>query len=137
MVSRRDSGRAGIHLKLNQQSSGGLASAMYQDGLLHGLEDVLTSTALGSKKTESFGKDLVEAEGMEGKAREQDNVIEIAYWSGRREAVDALCSRRNTRIPAYFHPYRLCPLPRFVIGDRLSNRMPKLQHRPIPRKRGA
>jgi SIR2-like domain len=51
-----------IHLKLRQTSDGAMASAMYQDGLLHALSDVLTSTSLGTERMDSFERDLLEAE---------------------------------------------------------------------------
>lgn len=107
-----------IHIRLNQNSDGGLASAMYQDGLLHALSDMLISMGLGTKKKESFERDLYEAEiAVEEMWRKQDPV-EVAYWSGRREATRFFCSRRMKPIPTYIHPYRLKPVERFVRGDR-------------------
>lgn len=56
---------AGIHVQLAQTTDGGFVSAMYQDGLLHALDDLLISTSLGSKRRESFELDLREADSMQ------------------------------------------------------------------------
>jgi hypothetical protein len=107
-----------IHVNLRQTSAGGLASAMYQDGLLHGLGNVLTSTALGRKK-EAFERDLVEADRIVRRMREQRDIIEIAYWSGRTEAIEKFCAMTKTPIPTYFHPFRLHPLTKLVKGSKI------------------
>ncbi|HYK37274.1 hypothetical protein [Alloacidobacterium sp.] len=105
-----------IHLELSQLSDGGMASAMYQDGLLHAFDDVLSTTVLGIKRSEDFEGELREAGKAVKQARKDDNVIEIAYWSGRFEVVERFCDRDVTSIPAYFHPYKMAPVARFVKG---------------------
>lgn len=105
-----------IHLRLNQMSDGGFASAMYQDGLLHALSDTLTAMGLGTKKKESFERDLFEAESILKKMWSQKNPVEIAYWTGRTEATESFCSRKTKQIPTYIHPYSLKPVARFVKG---------------------
>jgi SIR2-like protein len=105
-----------IHLSLSQMSDGGFASAMYQDGVLHGLTDALTSMGLGTKKKESFERDLFEAETILKKMWKQKDPVEIAYWTGRTEAIETFCSRKIQQIPAYIHPYKLMPAARFVKG---------------------
>ena len=47
-----------LHVNLSQMSAGGMASAMYQDGLLHALDDILTYTEIGSKRLADFESDL-------------------------------------------------------------------------------
>jgi hypothetical protein len=105
-----------IHIRLNQMSDGGFASAMYQDGVLHALTDVLTGMALGTKKKESFERDLFEAETILKKMWSQKDPVEIAYWTGRTEAAESFCSRKMKQIPTYIHPYGLRPVARFVKG---------------------
>jgi len=107
---------ASLHINMSQNTAGGLASAMYQDGLLHALGDVLTSTALGAKTIEAFGRELVEAKGTLGGMRRRRDPIEIAYWSGRVEVLNRFAERSKERIPAYIHPYRLVPSKKFVKG---------------------
>ena len=107
---------ASIHVKLNQNSGGGFASAMYQDGLLHALDDVLASTVLGTKKREGFESDLRQAEKQVEQARREGDFIEVAYWTGRHEVVSRFCKYRKTSIPAYFHPNQLLPVSRLVKG---------------------
>jgi hypothetical protein len=107
---------ASIHVKLNQNSGGGFASAMYQDGLLHALDDVLASTVLGTKKREGFESDFRQAEKQVEQARREGDFIEVAYWTGRHEVVSRFCEYRKTSIPAYFHPNQLLPVSRLVKG---------------------
>lgn len=114
----------GVHVRLRQTSDGGMASAMYQDGLLHALDDALTSTRLGTKKEESFERDLVEAESILKNMWKRKDPIEVAYWTGRREATQAFCSRRSERIPTYISPYRLNPSAKFVKGKSWPVRLP-------------
>jgi len=106
-----------IHVRLHQTSDGAMASAMYQDGLLHGLGDVLAATRLGTKRKDSFERDLVEAERAVEEMWQKKDAIEVAYWTGRREAIRAFCSRRTTKIFPYIHPYRLLPVAKFVRGN--------------------
>jgi len=105
------------HLKMGQTSDGRLSSAMYQDGLLHELESILTSTNLGTKKKRDFenehGETLKQLEQM----RRCNNPIEIAYWSGRAGVLERFNKRKRSPIPTFFHPYRLCPMPRLVKGE--------------------
>jgi len=110
---------ANIHIRLHQDSAGGLASAMYQDGLLHALEDVLTSTALGAKRRETFEADLAQAKQNVEKMEKRKDPIEVAYWSGRTEIMKRFQSRNRASIPPYFHPYRLSPHRKFIKGQAL------------------
>jgi hypothetical protein len=105
-----------IHIKLSQMSSGGMASAMYQDGLLHALDDVLSCTLLGTKRNKDFDGDLNIAAKAVRQSRKKDNFVEVAYWTGRHEVVERFCDRDDTAIPAYFHPNQLVPVARFVKG---------------------
>jgi hypothetical protein len=106
----------GVHLRLNQMSHGGFTSAMYQDGVLHALGDLLTAMGLGTKKKESFERDLFEAENSLKKMWHKRDPVEIAYWTGRKEATESFCSRKIKRIRTYIHPYSLKPATRFVKG---------------------
>jgi hypothetical protein len=92
---------------------------MYQDGVLHALSYVLSSARLGEKK-ESFERELTETENTLHEMWLRQDPIEIAYWTGRTEAMHAFCSRRDKEIPTYFHPYRLEPILKFVRGSAWS-----------------
>ncbi len=107
-----------IHINLNQKSLGRLASAMYQDGLLHGLQDVLTATALGTKKKGDFEVDLREAEENLAQMRREHDAIEIAYCNGRSEIIKRFINRTKGAIPTYFHPYQGRPLTKLVDGKK-------------------
>ncbi len=113
-----------IHIRLRQSSDGRLASAMYQDGLLHALGDVLVATRLGSKKKEDFETDLREAERILAAMRRKGEVIEVAYWSGRLEVIRRFVNRTKGPIPAYFHPYDWRPLAKLVKGQAFELRQP-------------
>ena len=116
-LHRERSRIAKAHVRLRQTSDGGLASAMYQDGLLHALDNVLTSTRLGTRKKESFDQDLAEAGDTLRMMWDKEDAIEVAYWSGRLVATQAFCSGKAERIPSYIHPYRLRPSKKFVRGS--------------------
>ena len=105
----------GLHLRMNQGENGGIASAMYQDGLLHALEDVLAHTSLG-KKAEDFHKYLRECETDLRNMVQEKDIIEIAYLSGWREVFGRFCERTKTPIPPYFHPRKLTPISRYIKG---------------------
>jgi hypothetical protein len=107
---------ANIHVRLNQDSSGGMASAMYQDGLLHALGNILTYTALGAKKLETFEGELAEARKMLAKMRRSNNAIEMAYWTGRTEILSRFLARSRQKIPTFIHPFSLKPSQKFVKG---------------------
>lgn len=116
----RERGRiANIHVRLNQHSSGGLASAMYQDGLIHALSNILTSTALGAKKIETFEGDLAGARKMLAKMHRRKDPIEISYWTGRSEVLRRFLSRSKQKIPAFIHPFRFEPSQKFIKGGSL------------------
>jgi len=116
---------ANVHIRMDQQSSGGLASAMYQDGLLHALGNILTSTALGAKKIETFESDLAEARKMLAKMHRRKDPIEIAYWTGRTEILGRFLARSKQKIPTFIHPFRFKPSQKFVKGwDHLVERPP-------------
>ena len=105
-----------IHVNLNQDESGGaFASAMYQDGLLHMLNTVLSGTALGNSK-ENFEKSLFEAERALQKHSKEGNLVEVAYWGGKYEVIKRYCNRDKRKIPAYFHPNKLIPSHKYIKG---------------------
>jgi len=105
-----------FHVKLNQSSNGGVVSAMYQDGLLHELDDVLSSIVLGTKRKEDYETDLSQTARIVKQAWAADNFIETAYWSGRREVLERFCDRDDSTIPPFFHPSRMVPIAKFVKG---------------------
>ena len=104
-----------LHLKLNQNEEGGIASAMYQDGLLHALTDVLAGTALGKKK-EHFERELGDYERTLQEMRRRNDFIEVAYCSGWCQVFAAFCARTKEPIPAFWHPRRLIPSHRYIKG---------------------
>jgi hypothetical protein len=108
-----------IHTSMNQDSSGGLASAMYQDGLIHALGNILTSMALGAKKIETFEGDLAEARRILAKMQRSKNPIEISYWTGRTEILSRFLARSRQKIPAFIHPFRFKPSQKFIRGGTL------------------
>lgn len=105
-----------IHLSNHQHSDGALSSAMYQDGLLHELDDILDSIQLGTMKHEDLENELGSVLNTLRKVQETNDVVEIAYWTGRYCAVEAYFNGQS-QIPAYFHPYRLEPVPKLVKGS--------------------
>lgn len=109
------------HLSMGQETVGKLASAMYQDGLLHALDDILISSALGTKKKDDFDKDLLFASERLREMYRKRDAIEIAYWAGRWEIVSRCAKRVPTAIPRYFHPLRAFAVNKLVKGDKFSS----------------
>ena len=91
-----------IHVKLQQSSDGAMASSMYQDGLLHMLDDILSSTMLGMKRSQDYESELAYAAKALRTNNEHGEPIETAYWSGRHEVLKRFCSRDKSSIPALF-----------------------------------
>jgi len=97
-----------IHHKRNTQSSpGAMISAMYQDGLLHSLNDVFACDYLG--QDEDIAKDQVELDKMLKNMKKKHNIVEIAYYTGRIEILKRFRALNSSRIPAYFDIGRLKP----------------------------
>jgi hypothetical protein len=107
---------ASIHIKLDQASNGGMASAMYQDGLMHELDDALTSVALGTKRMEDHENDLGRTAKIVKQAWKADDSIEVAYWTGRLKVLEHFCSRDDSPIPPFFHPNKMVPISKLVKG---------------------
>jgi SIR2-like domain len=105
-----------VHIRLRQDSDGGMASSMYQDGLLHALDDILSATILGMKRNQDFESELADAAKEIRKMKAKGDFVEIAYWSGHYEILRRYCSRDISSIPAYFHPDKLVPVAKFVKG---------------------
>lgn len=101
---------------LDHSTNGGVASAMYQDGLMHGLEDVLSSVELGTKRKEDFEHDLNRRASILRKVDSANNFIEVAYMTGWCVVLERFCSRNDSQIPPFFHPAKMIPVSRFVKG---------------------
>lgn len=108
-----------IHMRTSQSTAGGFASAMYQDGVLHGLEEALVSAALGTKVRADLERDASEARNMVDRMKAARNPVEVAYWTGRQRAAEAFVGGDTRAIPPFFHPERLFPTRRLVKGERL------------------
>lgn len=105
-----------LHLKLNQDCDGEMSSAMYQDGLLHQLDDILDALRLGTSKQQDFENELGLMHKNVRAAHKQRDPIEIAYYSGRYAAISAYSEANYVELLPYFHPYRLTPLRKLVKG---------------------
>ena len=91
-----------IHVNLNQGESGGaVASAMYQDGLIHMLSTVLSGAALGSSR-EYFEKNLFETERNSKKYSKAGNLVEMAYWGGQFEVIKGIAIRLKLKYQLTF-----------------------------------
>lgn len=105
-----------LHLKLKQDCDGGLSSAMYQDGLLHELDDILDALQLGTWRQQDFENDLGLMHKNVRAAHKQKDAIEVAYYSGRYAVINAFLEADCNELLPYFHPYRLAPLRKLVKG---------------------
>ena len=107
-----------IHLNLKQNCDGAFASAMYQDGLLHELDDLLDSIRLGTRvKRDEFERELgLMLRCVRDAADKQKDEIEIAYYTGRYIVINCYLEGDENELPSYFHPYRLAPVRKLVKG---------------------
>lgn len=101
------------HLKREQRESpGAFLSAMYQDGLLHVLNDVLSGTALGWERKD-FEQELAEDRKRLSRMIKKKDLVEIAYYTGRVEGLARFCARDTSTIPAYFDIGNIKPSRRY------------------------
>jgi hypothetical protein len=105
-----------LHLKLRQDCDGGMSSAMYQDGLLHQLDDILDALQLGTKRQQDFDRELGLMHKNVRAAHKQKDLIEVAYYSGRYAVMSAYLETDSDELMPYFHPYRLTPTRKLVKG---------------------
>lgn len=105
-----------LHLQLAQNCDGAMSSAMYQDGLLHELDDILDSVRLGTSKQQDFEIGLGLMHKNIKAAHKQKDPIEVAYYSGRYAVINAYLEADRNELQPYFHPYRLAPLRKLVKG---------------------
>jgi hypothetical protein len=91
---------------------------MYQDGLLHELDDLLDSIRLGTRiKQEDFENELgFMLKCVRDAAQKQKDPVEIAYYTGRYAVINGYLEADGNELPTYFHPYRLTPLRKLVKG---------------------
>ncbi len=105
-----------LHLKLKQDCDGGMSSAMYQDGLLHALDDILDALRLGTSSQQDFDNELGLMHKEVKAAHKQRDPIEVAYCSGRYAVINAYSEADYNELAPYFHPYRLTPMRKLVKG---------------------
>jgi hypothetical protein len=113
-----------IHMQTSekQELPSMFSSSMYQDGIIHSLEHLIEDSRIG-KSMDGFANQLNEYRKILGKYQRKLSIyernpqsnkpnnalIEVAYWSGRVEALKRFISNNRRNIPAYFRPYALKP----------------------------
>jgi hypothetical protein len=118
-----------IHMRTSdkQEATGGFSSSMYQDGLIHSLEHLIEDSRTG-KLMKDFIEEVADCQKTLNKywraatryekkpKTDKPNLamIEIAYWSGRVEALKRFISNNKRDIPAFFSPYVLKPRSRMA-----------------------
>ena len=105
---------AKIHYSLDQnECDGAISSAMYQDGLMHALNEVQTTVRTGNAKDNLLVlRDIYERNAEKYLA--VDNFVEYAYTMGWVVVLRHFAARSSKRIPIFFHPSRLIPVNRYV-----------------------
>ena len=114
-----------IHLRTcrKQELGAGFFSAMYQDGLCHSIEGLIEGSRTG-RLMRDFVKEKNDCEetldkcwralSRYEKKPKTDELnyapVEIAYWSGRLEALRRFISNNKRDIPAFCSPYTLKPV---------------------------
>lgn len=93
-----------------QETAGGMASSMYQDGLSHSIEEITVGARAGTSLVD-FRSKLSDYEKRLQQERDAKTprAVEIAYWAGRVEPLKALTSGEMGDIRTYLHPYKLEP----------------------------
>lgn len=118
-----------IHMRTSdhQELPEAFSSAMYQDGLIHSLEHVIEESRTG-KLMKEFSTQLADFKDTLDKyeravtrygSKPNDEktgfaLVEVAYWSGRVEALKRFASRNTRDIPAFFSPNSLKPVKRMA-----------------------
>ena len=110
-----------------QDLPGAFSSAMYQDGLLHSIEGLIEESKLGrlmkdfnmqlsdnEKTLAKYWRALSRYEKQPKTDKPNYALVEIAYWSGRVEALKRFISNNKRDIPAFFSPYVLKPKSRMA-----------------------
>jgi hypothetical protein len=111
-----------------QEATGAFLSAMYQNGLMHALDEVLERTRIGTDKSE-FEQALSESQQLVADIRVKqladpknpDLAIEVGYHSGRLVVYEIFLARKGIPIPPYFDPYELQPSLQYVKGESWSD----------------
>ena len=91
-----------------QDRASGLASSIYQDGLMHSLEHIIVESKMG-RTSDDFNSTLKKYEQTLQQYKRREILVEIAYWSGRVEALKRLISRNMRDIPPFYDPIKLEP----------------------------
>ena len=99
----------------NQDTAGGFASSMYQDGVIHSLEEVIVRSLTGESyddidaRLREYQDILNRYERREQRDTEGKTLTEIAYWGGRVEVLKRFIARNRRDIPPFYNPVRLRP----------------------------
>ena len=112
-----------IHIQTSddQERESAISSAMYQDGLLHEIEYLIDESMRG-KSFKELRDRLVNHEKHLKKcwyytnnppksAEDKPNFafVEVAYWTGKVEALSRFIDNNKRNIPAFFGPYSMIP----------------------------
>ncbi len=118
-----------IHMRTSdkQELVGAFSSAMYQDGLIHSLEHLIENSRTGKlmkdfieeladcqKTLDKYWRAVTRYEKKQKTDKPNFAIIEVAYWSGRVEALKRFISNNKRAIPAFFSPYALKPVKRMA-----------------------
>lgn len=100
-----------VHFLTSQDSEVGLLSAMYQDGLQHGLDGMINTVRWGTTKGK-IQKELGEAEKNLRMFIKVGNAVEIAYWNGRVQSLTFALKEAEQDLKLFFSAKRLIPIDR-------------------------
>ncbi len=92
-----------------QDTDFGFASSMYQDGLLHALEDIVFKSQTGGTFKE-FEEALEEQyKPILERYLKRGNLPEVAYYKGWIEVLGRFIKQNQGDVPPFFHPNTLKP----------------------------
>lgn len=100
-----------VHFLTSQDSEVGFASAMYQDGLQHGLEGTINMIRWGTTKRE-IQRELGEADKNLQMFTKAGNAVEIAYWNGRVQSLTFALKEGKQDLKLFFSAKKLIPIDR-------------------------
>ena len=105
-----------IHTRDSEEQEEKFLSTMYQDGVIHELEEILTRSKYGVKivdlkeklkewrvilkKYERDEEKYDNAKTEKGKGIKMNRIIEIAYWTGRIEVLSRFLKEKKKPIPS-------------------------------------
>lgn len=107
-----------IHTHLDQDTDVGFATAMYQDGLQHGLDGLIYALKTGITRDQVADMLRRSKENLEYYESSTDKFapMEVAYWNGRTHCMEWFLSEDRKSLLKFFSASRMKPINKVEFG---------------------